>query len=70
MIECTFIDIEELDRAIGTKHIHWNHLEEYVINHPDITFILYHFSSRYKAQYIDEFFLKLNIPNVVIWNSN
>lgn len=70
MIECTFIDDEEIDRATETKHMHWKHLEQYVLTHPNITFILYHFSSRYKPQHIDDFFEKLNLPNVVVWNSN
>lgn len=70
MIECTFIDDEEEERAIETKHMHWKHLEKYVIDHPNITFILYHFSSRYKREYIDEYFKKIDLENVIVWNSN
>lgn len=70
MIECTFIDDDEFERACQTKHIHWSQLKDYVLSHPDITFILYHFSSRYKKEYIKDFFDGLVISNVVPWISN
>lgn len=70
MIECTFIDDEEEERATLTEHMHWKHLEQYVIDNPNINFILYHFSSRYKRDHIDDFFNKINLSNVIVWNSN
>lgn len=70
MIECTFIDDAEEDRARQTKHIHWNHLEPYVKEHPNNVFILYHFSSRYRREFIDKFFEEKGLPNVIIWNCN
>lgn len=69
MIECTFILDDEIKRADETKHMHWNYLKDYVNKHPDITFILYHFSSRYKPSVIDDFFKKLDIKNVIPWIS-
>lgn len=70
MIECSFLDTDEEERAIETKHIHWNHLEKYVRDNPNITFILYHFSQRYKREFINDFFAKLALPNVIVWNCN
>jgi len=73
MIESTFILPDELDNAIRTKHMHWDHLEPYVLAHPKINFILYHFSERYKHEDIKEFFEKKfvdkGITNVVPWIS-
>lgn len=66
-IECTFILPDELDRAIKTKHINWIQLKPYVISHPHITFILFHFSQRYKDQEIDDFFKNENLNNLSWW---
>ncbi len=70
MVECTFIDNDDEERATLTRHMHWNDLSEVVKSHPDITFILYHFSGKYKREDIDKFFGDLAIPNVIVWNSN
>jgi len=70
MIECTFLEESEKERADETKHMHWDHLSQYVQENQSITFILYHFSSRYKREYINDFFVNVNLPNVVVWNSN
>lgn len=70
MIECTFLNDDEEERANSTKHMHWNHLKPFIEENPNIEFILYHFSFRYKKHYIDEFFKNIDLPNIVIWNSN
>lgn len=70
MIECTFLNVEELSRADETMHMHWNYLKDYIQENKSITFILYHFSSRYKREYINDFFSKVNMSNIIIWNSN
>ena len=36
-------------------------IEEYVINHPQNIFVLYHFSQRYKVEEINDFFEKINL---------
>jgi ribonuclease Z len=70
-IECTFLYPDELDNATKTKHIHWFHLRNYVINHPDTTFVLIHFSLRYTDQEILAFFGKemwlYDIDNIKVW---
>jgi ribonuclease BN (tRNA processing enzyme) len=70
MIECTFIADDELERADKTKHIHWKSLEPFVVANPQITFVLYHFSSRYKKAEIDTFFAGVGLRNVIAWNCN
>lgn len=70
MIECTFLEESEKERAFETKHMHWDDLSEYIKENQEITFILYHFSSRYKREYINDFFKIVNLSNVIVWNSN
>lgn len=67
MIECTFILPEHEGLAFPKKHIHWSHIENYVKLHSNITFILYHFSSRYSSQEIRNFFKEIDINNVILW---
>ncbi|ELR13104.1 uncharacterized protein ACA1_098010 [Acanthamoeba castellanii str. Neff] len=60
--ECTFIpDPQEDDQVIMERaerdgHIHWNSLQDIVLAHPDNTFVLIHFSLRYKERTIHQFF--------------
>lgn len=70
MIECTFILDDDEHHAETKKHMHWNQLSKYVIANPNINFILYHFSGKYKREMINEFFDKLKLNNVLICNSN
>ena len=60
--------------AINKTHIHWKHLRPYVISHPEITFMLFHFSLKYKDEEIKELmeseFKKDNIKNVELWLSD
>jgi len=70
MIECTFIDEEDIDEATQKFHIHYSSIKDFIINHKDKTFILYHFSQKYKSEHIKEFFEKENIPNIIPWISN
>ncbi|QKF94465.1 ribonuclease Z [Fadolivirus algeromassiliense] len=67
MIECTFINKEDIEQADKTMHMHWDYLKDYVESHPDNTFILYHFSRRNKKSDIEQFFENMNIPNVIPW---
>lgn len=69
IIECTFLYPEHIDNAKKTKHIHWNDLKPYVESHPDITFMLIHFSLQYKDVEIYEFFKDIDLKNIKVWNS-
>lgn len=72
MIECTFLLEEDIKQADETKHMHWSHLYPYIKEHPNTQFIIYHFSQRYSANEIKEFFDKIrnDIPNVTEWISS
>jgi len=65
--ECTFLGIDEDDpkRAEKTKHTLWSELKPFVVAHPNITFVLIHFTHRYSEKEIREFFAKENLGNVV-----
>lgn len=67
MIECTFITDDDIEQANKTSHMHWKSLEPYILSHPSITFILYHFSRRYKKSDLEIFFKKMDLQNVIAW---
>jgi len=77
IVECTFIHQEPgiAERANRDGHIHWDNLSEVVIANKDVTFILIHFSCRYKETEIYEFFSglmnrpdnPLNLDNVIVF---
>lgn len=69
MIECTFIFDEDYENSKEKKHIHWKDLKPFIDIHKDTQFILYHFSQRYKANQIKEFF-KDCPENVIPWVSS
>jgi ribonuclease Z len=66
-VECSFFIEEHIELADEKMHIHWCYLKDYVEKYTNVTFILYHFSLRYKNIEIKEFFEKLNYKNVMIW---
>tara|TARA_B110000208_G_C11797442_1_gene440297 strand:+ start:1869 stop:2687 length:819 start_codon:yes stop_codon:yes gene_type:complete len=62
MIECTFLQPDDMN---GEKmHIIWDQLKPIVIEHPEIDFVLIHFSAKYTKEYIKEFFEKEGLTNV------
>ena len=66
-IECTFLSDDEIQNAIDTKHIHWSQLKPIVVANPNITFVLFHFSQRYRDIEIDEFFSKESELRNIFW---
>ena len=74
VIECTFILPEDEQNAVTTKHIHWHDLRPFVLQHPRVTFVLIHFSMRYKECDIVVFFKAekelYKIDNVKVWAGN
>jgi len=55
--ECTFIHAEGVEERIKRDgHILWAQLEKHVLAHPKNTFVLIHFSLRYKEHQIFAFF--------------
>jgi len=70
-VESTYLYDEHIKEAHSTQHMHWNELRRYIMDHPDINFIVYHFSLRYKAEEIISFFekevKKHGIKNIKPW---
>ena len=64
IVECTYIDPDHERDAKNDKHMHWKNLKPIVLAHPEIHFVLIHFSARYRSDYIDDFFRKQNISNI------
>ena len=54
--ECSYIDDKDLARAEKTKHTHWQHLKPIVEAYPQTMFVLTHFSLKYSALSLLEFF--------------
>jgi ribonuclease Z len=73
IIECTFIEDDDIERAAEKKHCHWSLLRQIIRNHPNNNFILYHFSTRYTVNDIETFFRKDGAnyePNIHIWTNS
>lgn len=71
IIECTFLFDDDIETAKTKMHIHWKELKPYVIQNPNVFFILTHFSLRYRDQEIRSFFENIDktegIKNVYPW---
>ena len=67
IIECSFLYPEHLKHAKNDKHMHFSLMQDYITSHPDIIFVLIHFSSRYTDEEINEFFKDKKLDNMVIW---
>ncbi len=67
MIECTYLYPEHAGQAKSNKHIYWKDLESYILDHPEITFVLFHFSQRYSPGDVLEFFQDCKPTNVILW---
>lgn len=67
IVECTFLTEDCRDNAQRKKHVLWSDLKPHVVAHPEIIFVLIHFSHRWNATEVQEFFQTENLPNVVPW---
>lgn len=71
VIECTFLEQNDLSQAKKKSHIHWDQIRPYILTKPDTKFILTHFSKKYTWLDVKKFFDKQNkkfpISNVIIW---
>lgn len=70
IIECTFLNSEDLPHAKKKNHIHWEQLKDIIENKPN-KFILIHFSKKYTWLEVKNFFDKQNkqykLNNITIW---
>lgn len=48
MVECSFIDDADAQEAVSRKHVLWSKIAPTLAKHPEVTFLLVHFSQRYK----------------------
>lgn len=51
IIECTFLDDNDLHLSVERKHLHWKFLEKIVKDNQNINFYLIHISPRYLKNY-------------------
>jgi len=67
--ECSFLYEEHRNQAFKTKHTLWADLEPIIRQYPKTTFVLTHFSLRYKENVIRQFFEDMENPpsNIVVW---
>jgi len=56
IVECTLLMEDRIEVATEGGHMHWKQLQKYVVENPQTTFVLIHFSVRYKSIKILEFF--------------
>lgn len=75
IVECNFLDaagmtVEE-SNAEATKrgHTSWDQLKRFVRAHPDVTFVLCHWSKRYSDEDVRSYFAEKerDLSNVVLW---
>jgi ribonuclease Z len=71
IVECTFLEDDDVKHAERTKHMHWMHLRKYVENNPETKFVLIHFSRRYNSAQVLDFFHQEQADgkykNIVVW---
>ncbi len=67
--ECTFFCEDTYITAVEGFHTHWIDLKPICVSHPEISFIITHFSMRYEIDEIIEFFKKENVGNVIVWTN-
>lgn len=60
--ECTFLEGEQSN---DKGHTHWHGLKPIVEQHPEITFVLIHFSLKYRREEIVKFFTEQSLKNVI-----
>lgn len=64
VVECSFLYEKNRDKAMRSKHTLWSDLKPVVVAHPDVRFILIHFSMRYSKEELVEFFKDEGLQNV------
>ena len=69
--ECTYLDDAEEARADRVGHTVWKQLRPHVMAHPEVTFVLTHFSLRHSDREVVDFFdaelRRARLENVVVW---
>lgn len=67
-VECTYLGSPATEAAVSeARHVWWDRLRPVVEAHPRTTFVLLHFSERYKPAELRSFFARLALPNIFPW---
>ncbi len=67
IMECSFVNTEDLIHASEKKHMNWNNLKPWIQSNPQIDWTLTHFSQKYKKEQLEIFFQQENLSNVKPW---
>jgi len=70
IVECTFLFNEHEAAAEPSGHMHWSQIKQVAEKYSNTTFVLIHWSMRYKVEEIQKFFNELpggSPPNVYPW---
>lgn len=71
VIECTFLEPDDIQHAKKKNHMHWDHIKKISSEHPETKFILTHFSKKYSWIEVKKFFDNINkktpLKNIIIW---
>jgi len=72
--ECTYLDDKERERADRVGHTVWSQLRPVIVDHPETTFVLIHFSLRHSDRQVVDFFDRelvaakgAQLRNIVVW---
>lgn len=65
IMECTFLEDVDAKQAKEKKHALLSRILPFIQAHPDINFMLCHFSMKYKDKEVIDFFTKLGQPNII-----
>lgn len=71
IVECTYLYDEQEEASRCNKHMLWRDLLAQILKHPETTFVLVHWSLRYKDEEITKFMEEQatlhGFKNVVCW---
>lgn len=70
IVECTFLFKEHESAAEPSGHMNWSKIKEFSEKYPKTTFVLIHWSMRYKVEEIQKFFNEIPggcPPNIYPW---
>jgi ribonuclease Z len=56
VVECSFLEDRDEERAVETKHMLWRHLEPHVRSNPDTRFVVIHVSLKHPPAFVRTFF--------------
>lgn len=67
VVECTFYRDKDYGHPRSRYHTHWRDLKPIVVAHPEVHFVLVHFSTRTAPAEVQAFFALEAVTNVEVW---